>query len=186
VGHRLEDDKELGGQRQRQVRLLARRQLDRIESHLLDCLLEACFGQIYARTPEDLAVIFPIRQRMWIMRRDPPYARADRECHVDHLVKRWFVARGAEGTIIFLGVHALQRGIGVEYAAATRAQHVPRQFEQADAGGMQEGGDGLLLVEPVAAREGQNVDAAEVVIRRIGDQPLDDGNAARIRRLAQN
>jgi hypothetical protein len=25
-----------------------------------------------------------------------------------------------------------------------------------------------------------------VVIRRIGDQPLDDGNAARIRRLAQN
>ena len=51
---------------------------------------------------------------------------------------------------------------------------------------MQEGGDRPLFVEPVAAREIQHVDAAELVVRRLGDQPLDGGDAARVRRLAQN
>jgi hypothetical protein len=51
---------------------------------------------------------------------------------------------------------------------------------------MQEGSDRLLFVEPMAAREIQNVDAAELVIRRVGDQSFDGGDAVRVRRLAQN
>jgi hypothetical protein len=46
---------------------------------------------------------------------------------------------------------------------------------------MQERGNRLLLVETAAAGESQNVDAAELVVRCFGDQPLDGGDAVSVR-----
>src|SRR4029077_5745811 len=81
---------------------------------------------------------------------------------------------------------ALQRGVDVEHAATARAQHVPRQLEQADAGRVQEGGNRLLFVEAAGVAEIEDVDAAELVVWRVVDQPLDGGDAVRVRCLAQN
>ena len=38
---------------------------------------------------------------------------------------------------------------------------------------MEEARDGRLLVEPVLGREGQRVDAAELAVEAVLDQPLD-------------
>jgi hypothetical protein len=48
-------------------------------------------------------------------------------------------------------MHVLQRRRDIEHAAACEAVHVPGQFENAELFGVQEGGDGALLVEPVRA-----------------------------------
>ena len=76
---------------------------------------------------------------MRVVRRDPAHARADGEGDFDHLVERRLVAGGAQRAVIFVLVHGLERRVGVEHAAAARAEHVPRHFEQAEPGRMQEG-----------------------------------------------
>src|SRR3546814_10234826 len=79
---------------------------------------------------------------------------ADREDDLDHLVERRLVAGGAERAGVLLALHRLQRGVGIEHPAAARAEHVPRQLEEAEPGGMQEGGNGLLFVEPLPGGKG--------------------------------
>ena len=46
-------------------------------------------------------------------------------------------------------IDGLERRAGVEHAAAAGAQHVPRQFEQAEPRRVQERGDGAFFVEAV-------------------------------------
>ena len=93
--HRIEDDDELGRQLQRQERLLAGRQLDRVEGDLLRSADRDHPGR---STPE--------LQKIWrkysangsssgscaAIRRT---RAADREGHLDHLVERRLVAGGA-------------------------------------------------------------------------------------------
>ncbi len=93
--HRLEDDQELGRQLQRQLRLFAGRQLERVERDLLDHPFEI-LRQLHRRGPEDLAEIFGEGQLVRVVRRDAADAAADRERHLDHLVERRLVAGGAE------------------------------------------------------------------------------------------
>src|SRR6266702_171383 len=130
----------------------AGRQLDGIDDRLVDDLLEV-LGQVDSRAPEDLAVIFPHRQRMGIVRRDPANARVHREGYFDHLVERGFVADGAQCAGVLVAVDGLERGTGVEHAAAAGTEYVPGQVEQADAGRMQERGDRPLFIEPASRRE---------------------------------
>ena len=168
------------------MRLLAGRQLDGVERDLLHHGVEIILGQVDAGAPEDLAVIFPDRQVVGIVRRDPAHARAHGEAHLDHVVERRLVVEVAERAIVFVGTHALERGVGVEHAAAARAQHVPRHVEQADLRGVQERRDRPLFVEAFAPGEVEHVDASELSIRRIADQPLDGGHAIGVGRLLQD
>jgi hypothetical protein len=76
--------------------------------------------------------------------------------------------------------------LSVEHAAAARAEHVPRQFEQPKPRSVQERGNRLLFVEAMLGGEAQHVDAAEIAIRRIANGPLDRGNAIGVSRLPQH
>ncbi|MNL60846.1 hypothetical protein D3C87_1846950 [compost metagenome] len=58
MGHRLEDDDELGRKLQRDHGLFAGRQFERLEYEVLDHFLVVIVGQIDAGTPIDLAEIF--------------------------------------------------------------------------------------------------------------------------------
>ena len=61
-------------------------------------------------------------------------------------------------------MHVIQRRGDIEHAAAGRAQHVPRQLEEAELGGVQERGDGALLVEPVRGGKGEHIDAGKLAV----------------------
>ena len=102
--------------------------------------------QVDAGAPEHLAGIFDRRERIRIVGGDAADARADREDDLDHLVQRRLVAGGTERTIVETFVDGLEAGIGAEHAAAAGAEHVPRHLEQAEPGGVQEGGDGRVGV----------------------------------------
>ena len=142
------------GSVQRHLRLLAGRKLDRVDGELAPaCSSKAGLGQIEAGAPEDLPEVFPHRQRLRIVRRDPPHARAHGEGDLDHLVQRRLVGARAERAVVGFLVHRLELLAGVEHPAAARAQHVPVQLEQADPRGMQEAADGLFLVEAAVGRE---------------------------------
>ena len=186
VGHRLEHDDEGGRQLQRQERLLAGRQFDRVEGDLLHRCLQAVLGQVDAAAPEDLAVIFPERKLVGTVRRDPPHARIHREAHLDHVVERRLVVEIAEGAVILLGAHALERRIGVEHAAAARAEHVPRHVQKADLAGLQERRDRPLFVEPFVAGKVEHVDARQLAIGRIAHKSFKRGDTIGISRLPQN
>ncbi len=56
-------------------------------------------GRSIAETPEDLAIIFGRGQIVGIMRRDLPHARAHRKGHLDQIIERRLIARGAESTV---------------------------------------------------------------------------------------
>ena len=144
VGHRIERDDEIVGQLHRQHRALARRQLDRIDGEVGEALVQR-FRQIDARAPENLPVIFDLGQRIRIVAGDAPHPRADREGNLDHFVERRLVAGGAKSAGIFLVIDGLERRAGIEHAAATRAKHVPGQFEQAEPRGMKESGQRCAL-----------------------------------------
>ena len=105
--HRLEQDDEVGRQRQRQLRLLARADLHRVDGELLHLLDEVLLGQIDAGAPEDLPEVFPHRQQMRIVRRDPAHARAHGEGDLDHLVERRLVGARAQRAVVGLLVHRL-------------------------------------------------------------------------------
>jgi hypothetical protein len=62
VRHGIEYDHEFGRQLQRHLRLLAGRQFDGVDRHLVENLLQADVRQVDARAPEDLAEIFQDRQ----------------------------------------------------------------------------------------------------------------------------
>ena len=83
-------------------------------------------------------------------------------------------------------IDGLERRADIEHAAAAGTQHVPRQFEQAEPGGVQERGQRALFVEAVLGGEIEHIDAAEVAIGRFTNRLLDGGNAIGIGRLPQH
>src|ERR1700732_4660437 len=93
--HRLEHDDELRRQLQRQHRLFMRWPFDCIQHYVVGQRRERFPVEIDAGTPEDLLEIFPERQRVGIMRRDPPDPGTDREGNLDLLVDRGLIAAGA-------------------------------------------------------------------------------------------
>ena len=107
------------------------------------------------------------------MRRNPAHPPVDRERHLDDLVEDRRITRRTPGAMVFLAVHVPQRGARIEHAPTARAQHIPRELEEAEARGVQKGGDRFLFVETPLRREIQHVDPAEVAIRRIPHQLLD-------------
>jgi hypothetical protein len=88
VRHRIDNDHEFRGERQRQQRLLAGRQLDQLERDFLHHPFEGVFGQVDARAPEYLAAILRGREPVWLVRGDRTHARTHRERHFDHLIER--------------------------------------------------------------------------------------------------
>ena len=90
--HRLEHDHELIGQLQRQHRLLAGRQFDGFERNLIDQPGDRLLAQVHPRTPEHLAVIFPDRERIGIVRGDTSDARADGESNLDAVIDGGLIA----------------------------------------------------------------------------------------------
>ena len=161
--------------------LLAGAELDRIDGDLFQDLFEAGLRQIDAGAPENLAEVFPHRQHVRIVRRDPAHPRADREGDLDHLVERRLVGLRAQRAVVGLLVHRLELQARIEHAAAARAQHVPVQLEQAEPRGVQEGADDLLLVEPALGGERQHVDADRCAVLAVADQRLDRGEHRRDR-----
>ena len=87
---------------------LACRQVDDFERDVVQQLLQIV-RKIDRRTPEDLAIIFGRGQFVGTMGRDLPHARAYRERHLDQIVERRLIARGAESAII---LRAIQRSSG--------------------------------------------------------------------------
>ncbi len=142
--------------------------------------------QIDARAPENLPVIFDFGQRIGIVAGDAAHPRAHREGHLDHLVERRLIARGAQRAGIFVVIDGLERRAGIEHAAAAGAEHIPRQFEQAEPRGVQERGDGAFFVEAVLGGKIEHIDAAEIAIGRVAHRALDRGDAIGIGRLPQH
>ena len=120
------------------------------------------------------------------MRSDPAHPRTDREGHFHHVVERGLVGGIAERAIVLVAFHRLERGTRVKHAAAAGTQDVPRQFEQAEPGGVQERGDRAFLVESTLGGEGERVDAAQLAIKPALHQIFDGGDTIRIGRLPQD
>ncbi len=183
--HRLEHDDELGRQLHRDLSLLAGAKFDRVDGDLLQDLFEAGFRQVDPGAPERLAEVFPHRQRVRIVRRNPAHARADGEGDLDHLVERRLVGLRTQRAVVGLLVHRLELQAGVEHAAAAGAQHVPVQLEQAEPRGVQEGADDFFFVETALGGKCQHVDAAQMPVLAVADQRLDRGENIRIGRIAK-
>ncbi len=170
---------------QREERLVAGRQFDGVEGDLLHRRLQAVLGQVDATAPEDLAIVLPERKLVGAVRRDPPHARVHREAHLDHVVERRLVVEIAEGAIVLVGTHALQRRVGVQHAAAARAQHVPRHVQKADLASLQERGNRPLFVERLAVGKVEHVDARQPAVGRIAHQSFKCCDTIGISRLPQ-
>ena len=107
------------------------------------------------------------------------------ETHLDHFVQRGFIACGAKRTVVFLLVHSLERGAGVEYATAARTQQIPRHFKQSQPCAMQECGNRQFLVEIVGCGKIKDVDAIERAVRAFPHQAFDRLRHRRVGGLAQ-
>src|SRR6202522_3103675 len=83
--HWIEYDHKLLGQLHRQDRLLARRQLYRIDRELRETVVQRV-GKIDAGTPENLPEIFGLREGIGGVGGDVAYSRIDRKGYLDHLV----------------------------------------------------------------------------------------------------
>ena len=184
VGHRIEGDDEFARQLHRQHRLAAGRQVDRVYGEFGETVAQ-CVGQIDARAPEYLPVIFDFGERVGVVGADMAHPRADGESHLDHLVESGLIAGSAETAIILVAIDGFERRAGIEHAAAAGTNHVPGQFEETEPGRVQKRSDHPLLVEPVLRREGERIDAAEIAVRRVADRGLDGRNAVGVGRLPQ-
>ena len=181
---RINNDDELRRQLQRKQRLFTGREFDLIENDLFDELLEI-IRNVDPRAPESLTKILSERELVRVVRCDPAHPAADRERDLDHLVERRPVAGRAQCAVVLLLVDALQCRAGIENPAATRAQHVPRQLEDPEARGMQEGGNSAFFIDFGLAREIDHIDAAQVAIGRVPHQLLDHPGCFGIGRLPQ-
>jgi hypothetical protein len=74
----------------------------------------------------------------------------------------------------------------VEHPSAAGAKHVPGQIEQPDPRRVQKRRDDALLVQSALGREIHDIDAAEPVIWRVPDEPLDCRHDIGIGRLPQD
>ena len=79
----------------------------------------------------------------------------------------------------------LERVSRSEDPAAARTEHVPRQVEYTDSGGVQERADRRFFVQALRSSEGQRVDPVERAVRTGLDQPLQGCEDGRVGRLPQ-
>src|SRR5882724_9479889 len=128
--HGIEHDQRARRQMQRKDGPFSWRQVNGFERDLAQQLLQIG-RKIDGRTPEDLAIIFGRGQLVGTVGRDLPNARAYREGHLDQIVERRLIARGAESAIILRSIQGLQALISGENTGATRAHDVPRHLENA-------------------------------------------------------
>ena len=142
-------------------------------------------GKIDGRTPEDLAIIFGRGQFVGTVGRDLAHPRADREGHLDQIVERRLIARGAERAIILRPVEGLQALVGGENAGATRAHDVPCHLEHAEPHRIQERRDDPLLAEALLGREIERVDLVQGVIRGLPHHALEHVHHVVVGRLTQ-
>src|SRR6516165_5036118 len=149
VRYRLEHDDEVRRQLQRHHGLLVRRQLQRLEGYLVLHRGKVVLVEVDPGAPENLPVVFPERQRVWLVCGNPSDLGADGEGDLDLLVDGGLIAASTKPAMIVVGAQRFQRVVGTEYTAAAGAQHVPAQIEQAKPRGVQEPGNHLLFVERV-------------------------------------
>src|ERR1700730_15413022 len=128
--HGIEHDQRALRQLQRKDGPFSWRQVNRFERDLPQQLLQISW-KIDGRTPEDLAIIFGRGQLVGIVGRDLAHARAYREGHLDQIVERRFIARGAERATIMRPVQGLQAFISGKNTGATWAHDVPCHLENA-------------------------------------------------------
>src|SRR5215204_4565266 len=186
VGHWIEDDDGLLGKLQAQDSPLAGLQFDDFQYALAAQLVEgAQLGERHTRPEEDLPVVIPEAEPVWVMRGDAADARAYREAHFHRVVERRFVGQPAKCAMVCFLPNALQRGIGVEDSSAARAENVPGHFEEAQPRRMQEGRNHLLLVQATAGGEADGVDARKLLIGAVEHQILDRADRFGIGRAAQ-
>src|SRR5262245_37918526 len=112
---RFEHDHEFGRQLQRYQRLLSGGKFDCFDGDFLENLFQPSFRQVDPGTPEYLPEIFPDRERVWIVCRNPSQAWVDRENDFDHFVEGRLIASRAECAVIGLLVHRLEGLCGVEH-----------------------------------------------------------------------
>src|ERR1700737_1678757 len=176
--HLAADNKELGRMRpgiepdQRALRQLqgedgpfSCRQVDAFERDLPQQLLQIGW-KIDGRTPEDLAIIFGHGKFVGSVGRDLPHARAYREGHLDQVVERRLIARGAESANILRPIQGLQAFIGGKNTGATWALDVPCHLENAEPHRIQiqERRDDPLLVDALPGREIKRVHLVQGMI----------------------
>lgn len=108
--------------------------LNGIEHDFVDQLFVAvALRQIHTRTPKDLPEVLGPRQRLRVVSGDATDARADRERHLDHFVQGRLITGRAERAVVFSLIYGLKRDAGIENAAATGTENIPRQFENPEA-----------------------------------------------------
>ena len=163
---------------------LACRQVDDFERDVVQQLLQIG-RKIDRRTPEDLAIIFGRGQFVGIMGRDLPHARAYREGHLDQIVERRLIARGAESAIILRAIQRLQAFVGGKNAGAARAHHVPCHLEHAEPHRIQQRRDDPLFVDAFLAREIKRVHLVQGMIRGIPHHALEHVDNVFVGRLTQ-
>ncbi len=182
--HGIEHDQRALRHLQRKDRPFSRRQVNRFERHLLQQLLHIG-GKIDRRTPEYLPIIFGRGQFVGTVGRDLPQARAYREGHLDQVVERRLIARGAESAIILRPIQGLQAFVGGENAGAARAHHVPCHLEHAEPHRIQECCDDLLLADALLGREIKRVHLVQGMIRGIPHHALEHVHNGLVGRLTQ-
>jgi len=95
------------------------------------------------------------------MRGDASDASADREGDLDHLVERCLIAAGAERANVIVMTDRLQCRAFAKHTAAAGTDDIPRQFKDAKARSVQEGGNDGFLVETAIGGKSDGVDAAQ-------------------------
>ena len=124
----------------------SRRDFDRVDNNLIEQLLEV-FGQDEAAPPENLAVVLPPGKAIGVMRCNLANSRTYSEGYFHHLVECGLVPSGAESAAVPIAVYELERSAGVEDAAASGTQNVPREIEEAKPRRVEESCDQVLLVK---------------------------------------
>src|SRR5208282_3999614 len=83
-------------------------------------------------------------------------------------------------------IDGLESRASIEHAAAAGTEDIPRQFETAEPSGMQERGDGPLLIEAVFGGKSEDIDATKVAVGSLTNQLLDGRDATSVGRLPQH
>ena len=119
------------------------------------------------------------------MGRDLPHARAYREGHLDQIVERRLIARGAERAIILRPIQGLQAFVGGKNPGAARAHHAPCHLEHAEPHRIQQRCDDPLFVDALRAGEIKRVHLVQGMIRGIPHHPLEHVDNGFVGRLTQ-
>jgi hypothetical protein len=151
---------------------LACRQVDDFERDVVQQLLQI-IRKIDRRTPEDLAIIFGRGQFVGIMRRDLAHPRAYRKRHLDQIIERRLIARGAERAMILRPVQRLQALVGGKNPGTARAHHVPCHLEDAEPYRIEQRCDHPLFVEALRACKIKRVHLVQGMIRGMAHHPLE-------------